>query len=637
MFTSTHSCACNFEFIPTEILAIIFQECVTLAHAQDGLMWCYHSCTRRCLLDWVCITHVCRRWRTIALSQPLLWSHLILLYPSWAKTMLARAKTAPLTISLGGEQGQSQLYAERLADMLHPEWRQEMLVLASTLDQVYLTEDQMQAFAQIENLQTKQNFNDPAIREEINRRTLELSETFRVDNLKKKEEMKAALKVHSKCVSKYGPLIQSFSSLTDGGTNVIDCLTFSSCRLTRLHLASAYSLEHLGKMDTLEELVLNQCLEWTTDRNMLGVPLGTSKKIHLPALQSLHIKDALYCATDFAAELKTTKPLRCLAIEDYDDDSRDMNVLSLFHPPEIAMSVREFVTLSTESPRTGAESSSTFPDHYCVLRAKSQWCPGSRSKLQLIAWRRETTEPSDIVTWEREGKIPHLPSVRPSTHSHASESVFYKTDPALHFYFPIVADPPVDSCTLNALRTAFSLHSVVFATIKVCGHWRLMDGPFELTRESARAFFAETASLRVLEVYKYSAARLVEVLTPYDGQCALASELEEIWFEEVDFAEETLTDALVLCVTARTASGCSLKKLVLRNCINIDLQELTTFTGLDVEAKTAQSEAAPQVWEIAGSSNQASTGLRGRGRGGRGRGRSTSKKTPARGRKKQQK
>ncbi|KAI0632113.1 hypothetical protein C8Q77DRAFT_901843 [Trametes polyzona] len=51
----------------------------------------------------VLVSHVCARWRAVAIDNPLLWSHIqIIGNPPYdrAKTYLERAKTAPLTISI---------------------------------------------------------------------------------------------------------------------------------------------------------------------------------------------------------------------------------------------------------------------------------------------------------------------------------------------------------------------------------------------------------------------------------------------------------------------------------------------------------------------------------------------------------
>src|ERR1700730_4144150 len=49
------------------------------------------------LLEWLSVTHVCHRWRDIALTHPRLWSHINFtrLTPAGMAGMLARARMTP--------------------------------------------------------------------------------------------------------------------------------------------------------------------------------------------------------------------------------------------------------------------------------------------------------------------------------------------------------------------------------------------------------------------------------------------------------------------------------------------------------------------------------------------------------------
>ena len=51
-------------------------------------------------LEWICVTHVCRRWREIALYSPYLWSHIDFteLSLDGFTEILARAKMSPLHV-----------------------------------------------------------------------------------------------------------------------------------------------------------------------------------------------------------------------------------------------------------------------------------------------------------------------------------------------------------------------------------------------------------------------------------------------------------------------------------------------------------------------------------------------------------
>jgi hypothetical protein len=51
-------------------------------------------------LGWIAVTHVCRRWRQVALSDPNLWSTVVFdLGAEWADEMLARSKAALISYS----------------------------------------------------------------------------------------------------------------------------------------------------------------------------------------------------------------------------------------------------------------------------------------------------------------------------------------------------------------------------------------------------------------------------------------------------------------------------------------------------------------------------------------------------------
>ena len=71
--------------LPPELLSIIFNF-LACAHAPRDF-----EC-------WVRVTHVCSDWRRVALDYPNLWTRISLHSPSWALEMLARSKTASITV-----------------------------------------------------------------------------------------------------------------------------------------------------------------------------------------------------------------------------------------------------------------------------------------------------------------------------------------------------------------------------------------------------------------------------------------------------------------------------------------------------------------------------------------------------------
>ncbi|KAI0713477.1 hypothetical protein C8Q76DRAFT_583180, partial [Earliella scabrosa] len=62
--------------IPTELLVRIFSVLAAQNHNEDL----------------VHITHVCRAWRSIAVDNPHLWTHISITHPDKTDTFLARAK-----------------------------------------------------------------------------------------------------------------------------------------------------------------------------------------------------------------------------------------------------------------------------------------------------------------------------------------------------------------------------------------------------------------------------------------------------------------------------------------------------------------------------------------------------------------
>ncbi|KAI0047739.1 hypothetical protein FA95DRAFT_1492138, partial [Auriscalpium vulgare] len=81
--------------LPTEIMAEIFALLATVDVPR-----CYrHLHVRQYRLGWVNVTHVCRRWRALALDLPRLWTSIsFALGRKWAEVFLARSRTAPVFI-----------------------------------------------------------------------------------------------------------------------------------------------------------------------------------------------------------------------------------------------------------------------------------------------------------------------------------------------------------------------------------------------------------------------------------------------------------------------------------------------------------------------------------------------------------
>ncbi|KAI0042359.1 hypothetical protein FA95DRAFT_1682596 [Auriscalpium vulgare] len=87
--------------LPPEILALIFSTLSSTDPPRSKRSRAAHR-KRKYKLGWLTATHVCQRWRNIALCDPALWASNIVL-PSvlgdrWAAAFVARAQNVPLTI-----------------------------------------------------------------------------------------------------------------------------------------------------------------------------------------------------------------------------------------------------------------------------------------------------------------------------------------------------------------------------------------------------------------------------------------------------------------------------------------------------------------------------------------------------------
>ncbi|KAI0064780.1 hypothetical protein BV25DRAFT_1790372, partial [Artomyces pyxidatus] len=78
--------------LPSEILACIFAINRTTPRIEE--FGAEH-------LRWIAVTHVCRRWRQVALDFPDLWTRGCFKHGlNWTKEMFARSKTAPLYLEV---------------------------------------------------------------------------------------------------------------------------------------------------------------------------------------------------------------------------------------------------------------------------------------------------------------------------------------------------------------------------------------------------------------------------------------------------------------------------------------------------------------------------------------------------------
>ena len=96
---STMNALAPISILPPEILCEIF-----LYAADVDIHEQYVVKERRKSYGWICVSHVCRHWRTVALSCPALWSRLDVKAgsPELLEAFLARSRGVPLTVSYTG-------------------------------------------------------------------------------------------------------------------------------------------------------------------------------------------------------------------------------------------------------------------------------------------------------------------------------------------------------------------------------------------------------------------------------------------------------------------------------------------------------------------------------------------------------
>ncbi|TFK64113.1 hypothetical protein BDN72DRAFT_963455 [Pluteus cervinus] len=83
--------------LPVELLARIFLFCVPMSFEKlSSDLW------------WIGLSHVCQRWRHIALTTPGLWASIVFSRPKWTSEMLTRARQAPLILRANLEQQSSE-------------------------------------------------------------------------------------------------------------------------------------------------------------------------------------------------------------------------------------------------------------------------------------------------------------------------------------------------------------------------------------------------------------------------------------------------------------------------------------------------------------------------------------------------
>ncbi|KAJ2965273.1 hypothetical protein NUW54_g14174 [Trametes sanguinea] len=84
--------------LPPELLSEIFLHLAETSYSEVGSSYRPAYAHAR-FYAWISVTHVCRTWRTVALSTPRLWGYIVLTRSSIVEDVLARSKKAPLRIT----------------------------------------------------------------------------------------------------------------------------------------------------------------------------------------------------------------------------------------------------------------------------------------------------------------------------------------------------------------------------------------------------------------------------------------------------------------------------------------------------------------------------------------------------------
>ncbi|TFY69519.1 hypothetical protein EVG20_g3127 [Dentipellis fragilis] len=87
-----HNAMLPVAFLPPEVLTYIFT-CLALVDIP-------YTRYSRGSLGWIQVTHVCHRWRTLALQSPSLWADFTFLKGNGTETMMERARQVPLRVKM---------------------------------------------------------------------------------------------------------------------------------------------------------------------------------------------------------------------------------------------------------------------------------------------------------------------------------------------------------------------------------------------------------------------------------------------------------------------------------------------------------------------------------------------------------
>ncbi|EIW75581.1 hypothetical protein CONPUDRAFT_169383 [Coniophora puteana RWD-64-598 SS2] len=299
--------------LPAELLMIIFEECVSYAHAHDGLAWQFHVCKHRCL-SWIRVTHVCRHWRSVALEHPRLWSSIVMAPGRRGKrlteAMIARSAGARLSLSFSSKKaGDESNLIQHLGyakEVVLRGYSKSFMSLLGELDARH----------------------DPP-RQDILLESLSLTH-FRA-----------------------GPHRSVNNSISG-------CRIFNGSKLRRLHLGFFTLGRHLPGflegMTNLQELSLSSTIYQSQ-------PI--EPKISLPSLLRLHMEDPVHCCKAFIDSLDLSRPLDYIGI---DSINRGTEVSAFFLAVREILSSYHVMGMTVSNPSTLLDSA----QYHSALYIKSE-------------------------------------------------------------------------------------------------------------------------------------------------------------------------------------------------------------------------------------------------------------------------
>ncbi|VDB93469.1 unnamed protein product [Peniophora sp. CBMAI 1063] len=122
------------KLLPPELLTDIFAALITLlAEEHDSRGVDITSPLQP--LDWISITHVCRRWHAVALESPTLWTQLVPSTKQPWDIFLERSKNAPLSVECSFKHLSTETKSARIASVLtHQHRLRELRIGGLSLD-----------------------------------------------------------------------------------------------------------------------------------------------------------------------------------------------------------------------------------------------------------------------------------------------------------------------------------------------------------------------------------------------------------------------------------------------------------------------------------------------------------------------